>query len=199
MTAGSSRPKANPKAGLTPAIVVTTAADLADEHGLAAVTVSSVARALGVRPPSIYSHLGGASDVVAGVTRLALDELADLVDRAIAGLAGRDALTALADTHRAYARAHPGRFAAAGLLDVDVTPELAAAGARHREQALAVLRGYAVPPGAQVHAVRLVGSTVRGFVELEAGGAFAHDATDTDESWRWAVAALDLALADSGT
>ncbi len=182
------------RAGLSRELVVRTAADLADEHGLRAVTVSSVARRLGVRPPSIYSHLGGADELATEVTVLALTELADRADRALAGRSGREALTALADVHRDYARAHPGRFEAAGHLDQAVTPALAAVGARVTEQSLAVLRGYAVPEAERVHAVRFVAGLLRGWVELEGGGAFSHREPPADDSWHRALDALDAVL-----
>lgn len=182
------------RAGLTRASVVATAADLADEHGLDAVTVSSVARHVGVRPPSLYSHVAGTDELLLGVTTLALDELADRVDRALAGLAGRDALVALADTHRAYAHQHPGRYQAAAALNRTVTDDLARAGERHAAQVLAVLRGYDVPEAGRVHATRIVAAMVRGFVQLEAGGAFAHSRPPSDESWHRALAALDAAI-----
>jgi AcrR family transcriptional regulator len=182
------------RAGLSRDHVVRAAAAYADGEGLRGLTVSALARELGVRPPSLYSHVAGADDLLAGVAALALTELADRGDRALAGLAGRDALLALADVQRSYAREHPGRFAAAGQLDVPVTDELAAAAARVAEQSYAVLRGYPVPAYQQVHAVRLVASVLRGFVQLEGGGAFAGRLPATEESWSRALDALDHAL-----
>lgn len=182
------------RAGLTRARVVDTAARLVDRDGLAVLTLSAVARELGVRAPSLYSHVQNAEDLRVGVSAVALTELADRVDRALAGLSGRDALGALADTHRRYAREHPGRYAAAGVLDPAAAPTLHAVGRRHAEQLLAVLRGYAVPPEDEVHAVRLVASVVRGFVDLEAGGALAGSQPPAEESWPRVLARLDHAL-----
>jgi AcrR family transcriptional regulator len=188
------------RAGLDRARVVATAARLADRDGAAALTVSAVARELGVRPPSLYSHVAGAEELRAAVAALALTELADRVDRALAGLAGADALAALADTHRGYAAEHPGRFAAAGVVGTAAGDEaLLAAGRRHADHLLAVLRGYAVPPEEQVHAARLVGSLLRGFIELEAGGAFAGSSPPAEESWSLALGRLDVVLRTWGS
>lgn len=182
------------RAGLSRAAVVRAGAELADEQGLRQVSFSDLARRLGVRAPSLYSHVGGVDELRAEVTVLALDELADRADRALAGLAGRAALAALAEVHRGYAREHPGRFEAAGALDLPVTDELARAAGRHSAQALAVLRGYDVAEAEQVHAVRVVAGLLRGFAQLEAGGAFAQRAEPADDSWARAVAVLDSAL-----
>ena len=176
--------------------VVAVAANLADEHGLRAVTLSSVARDVGVRTPSLYSHVRGSDDLRAGLAALALGELADRGHRALAGRSGRDALVALANAHRDYAREHPGRFEAAGALDVPLTPDLAPAAARVADLSVAVLRGYPVPEADHVHAVRLVASLLRGFIELETGGVFAHRDPSSDESWARVLDTLDRTLND---
>lgn len=188
------------RAGLDRARVVATAAGLADRDGAAALTVSAVARELGVRPPSLYSHVAGAEELRGAVAALALTELADRVDRGLAGLAGADALVALADAHRGYAAEHPGRFAAAGAAGATAADEqLLAAGRRHADHLLAVLRGYAVPAEEQVHAARLVGSLLRGFIELEAGGSFAGSRPPAEESWARVLERLDAVLRTWGS
>ncbi|WP_213817045.1 TetR/AcrR family transcriptional regulator, partial [Glaciihabitans sp. dw_435] len=61
---------------LTRAFVLATAADLADRDGYNAVTVSALARELGVQPASLYSHIRDRSAVLDGIHELALGELA---------------------------------------------------------------------------------------------------------------------------
>lgn len=182
------------RVGLSRDGLVRTAADLADEVGLREVTLSALARRVGVRAPSLYAHVRDGADLHAGVTLLALTEIADRTDRALAGRSARAALVALAGVQRDYAREHPGRFEAAGRLDVEVTAALAEVGARLSEQSRAVLRGYDVPEPEHTHAVRFVGSAVRGFVELEAGGSFAHSDPPPEASWARVLDGLDLVL-----
>ncbi len=186
------------RAGLDEQRVVAAAAELADTEGLEAVTVSAVARGFGVRPPSLYSHVASTADLRTGVALLALAEMADRAAVALAGRARRDALVALCDVYRDYAHAHPGRYAAAQL-PLDTATARGSAGPRHAEMALAVLRAYDVPEPDRTHAVRLLGATVRGFVELELAGSFDHTgptadgtpAPDAAASWRRTVDALD--------
>jgi AcrR family transcriptional regulator len=192
MTDTDTRPR------LTRDRVLAVAADLADLHGLRTVTLSAVAREVGVRTPSLYSHVRGSDDLRAGLAALALGELADRGDRALAGRSGRDALVALANVHRDYAREHPGRFEAAGALDVPLTPELETAATRVADLSVAVLRGYPVPKKDQVHAVRLVAGLLRGFIELEAGGAFAHRTPSSAKSWARVLDTLHRTLSDWG-
>lgn len=182
-----------PRAGLTPVVLTRAGAELADETGFDQVTVAALAQRVGVRAASLYSHLGGTQDLRTRIALLALEEMADRGDAALAGRAGKDALAALAGVYRDYAREHPGRYAAAQLR---LTPEAAAAsaGGRHARLSRAVLRGYDLAEPDQTHAVRLLGSVFSGYVALELGGAFDHSEPDTDQTWARILDALDALL-----
>lgn len=181
------------RAGVTVERLVRAAADLADEAGFDNVTVAALARHFGVREASLYSHIKGARDLKTRVALLALAELADEVAAAVAGRAGRDALTAFAGAYRDYAKRHPGRYAAARL---KLDPETAAAGAgpRHAVMTRAILRGYALGEPDQTDAVRMLGAVFHGFVSLETAGAFGHHPRDVDASWERTLDALHTAL-----
>jgi AcrR family transcriptional regulator len=181
------------RAGLTADRVTAAAADLADEVGLDGVTVSEVARGFGVKTASLYSHVSGSHDLRLRIALLALHEMAELVTEAVAGRAGRDALGAYADVYRSYAREHPGRYAAAQLR-LDAETAARSDGARHAAVVRAILRGYDVEGDEQTHAVRLIGSTIHGYVTLELGGGFSHSAPDTDVTWARVLDALDALL-----
>ena len=181
------------RAGLNAERLVTAGAELADAEGLEAVTVSALARHFDVRPASVYSHLAGSHDLRTRITLLALTETADRAAEALAGRSGRDALVALADVYRDYAREHPGRHAATRL-SLDPATAQASSGPRHAAMARAVLIGYDVPEPDSTHAVRLIGSVIRGFIDLELGGAFDHSEPDAESSWRRSLDALDTLL-----
>ncbi|WP_299052182.1 TetR/AcrR family transcriptional regulator [uncultured Nocardioides sp.] len=184
-----------PRPRLTPDTLVRAGAELADELGFAHLTPSSLARRVGVRPPSLYAHLAGADDLRARVAVLALGELTEAATTAAAGLAGRDALAAVAAAHRDYARAHPGRWDAARH-PLDDATAAASAGPRMAGLMRAVLRGYGLDEPDATHAVRLLGAVVHGFVTLEAAGGFAHSAPDATTSWEWVLDSLDRLLTD---
>ncbi len=52
-----------PRAGLTTLRVVQEAEEVADEVGLANLTLAAIAPRLGVRIPSLYKHVGGMDDL----------------------------------------------------------------------------------------------------------------------------------------
>jgi AcrR family transcriptional regulator len=181
------------RAGLTPGRVALGGAELADEIGFDQVTLSRVARRFDVKVASLYSHVASSDDLRTRIALLALAEIADRGAEALAGRSGRDALVALADTYRDYAREHPGRYAATRH-PLDPEAAAASAGGRHAEMMRAVLRGYALDETDQTHAVRLLGSVFHGFVTLELAGAFAHSEPASQESWSRSLDALDRVL-----
>ncbi|MFJ8796748.1 MULTISPECIES: WHG domain-containing protein [unclassified Streptomyces] len=181
------------RAGLTTERLTRAGAELADEVGFDQVTVSALARQFDVKVASLYSHVKSSHDLKTRIALLALDELADRGATALAGRAGKDALTAFANVYRDYAREHPGRYAAAQLR-LDPEAAAASAGARHSQMTRAILRGYDLVEPDQTHAVRMLGSVFHGYVSLEMSGGFSHSAPDSQESWSRVLDALDSLL-----
>jgi len=181
------------RAGLSTERLAQAGAELADEIGFDQVTVSALAKRFDVKVASLYSHLKGSQDLNTRIALLALEELADRGAAALAGRAGKDALTALANVYRDYAREHPGRYAAAQFR-LDPETAAASAGGRHTQLTRAILRGYDLAEPDQTHAVRLLGSVFHGFVTLEMRGGFSHSAPDSQESWTRTLDALDALL-----
>src|ERR1700761_9604607 len=104
-----------PRAGLTTARVIAEAAAVADEVGLDRMTLAAVAQRCGVSLPGLYKHVSGLEEVRRGIALLGVRELADAGARAATGVSGADALRAISAAYRAYALAHPGRYAASVL------------------------------------------------------------------------------------
>jgi AcrR family transcriptional regulator len=183
-----------PRAGLTGDHVVASAAGLADEIGFQSVTMGLLADRLGVRPPSLYKHVGGLADVQRRLAALALAELGEVIRDSVAGRARRDALAALLTAVRAYVRAHPGRYAATnGAEFTGPDNPLLAAGTRVTDSIAAVLRGYGIGDSEMTHAIRVIRSAIHGFAMLEASRGFQQDA-DPDESFDWMIRFIDRGL-----
>lgn len=181
------------RVGLTTERLTRAGAELADEVGFDKVTLTALARRFDVKVASLYSHLKNSQDLKTKIALLALEELADQGAAALAGRAGKDALTAFANVYRTYAREHPGRYAATQLR-LDPETAAASAGGRHAQMMRAILRGYDLTEPDQTNAVRLLGSVFHGYVSLEMGGGFSHSAPDTQETWLRILDALNALL-----
>jgi AcrR family transcriptional regulator len=183
-----------PKVGLTATDVVRAGAEIADERGFQNLTLGLVAERLGVRAPSIYKHVDGLADLQHRVAVLAMSELGEACRDAVAGLANRDALGALAYAIRAYVAAHPGRYTATiGARFTGPDDPLVKAGSRVIELIAAVLRGYGIGDDEMVHSIRAVRCTLHGFAVLQASDAFQWSG-DVDESFGELIAFMDRGL-----
>ncbi|SCG54367.1 TetR/AcrR family transcriptional regulator [Micromonospora inositola] len=184
-----------PRAGLTPQTVVREAARLADEVGYDRLTLAALAGRLGVALPSLYKHVKGADALNQKLAALATGEIAAELTSAAAGRAGGDALRAVANAYREYARRHPGRYPATQRVPDPADPDHVADAERAVGAIYAILRGYGLSGDAAVDATRMFRAAVHGFITLEAAGGFGLP-RDIDRSFDQMVAGLDTACRD---
>ena len=187
-----------PRSGLTALRVVQEAEVVADEVGLANVTLMSVAERLGVRTPSLYKHIDGMDALQRQLSIRALNELADVLARACVGKSGVRALQAISVAFRNWAKQHPGRYAATVAAADPKDTEYAAAGLAVVQVALDVLAGFDLVGDDAIDAVRALRSTLHGFISLEQAGGFGMP-VDVDRSFNRLVLALSSTLSDWAT
>lgn len=171
-----------PRAGLTSRSVAEEAARIADEQGFDRLSLSAVAKRCGVAVPSLYKHVRGLDGLRREVALLAVHEFGDLLGRAAMGRSGADAIRAVADAYRDYAKTRPGRYAAFQRAPDPGDHEAVAASAVSVEVLAAVLREFDLPREHAVHTIRALRSALHGFVDLEARGGFGLP-EDVDESY----------------
>src|SRR5262249_29804621 len=160
----------------------------------ATLPVAVVPARLGVRPPSLYKYVNGLADLQHRVAALAMTELGDVARDAAAGLAGRDALAAVAHALRGYVTAHPGRYTAtigAGFTGPD--DPLLKASTPGIDLIGAVLRGYPIAGPAIVHALPPARRPLHGWAALQAANGFQWSG-DLDVSFEALIDFMDSGL-----
>lgn len=175
------------KLGLTLEHVVEAAAEIADTGGLDALSLASVASAIGVRSPSLYSHVDGLAGLRRQLTIHASNLLTLELAHCVEGLEGADALRSVAAQLRTFARRHPGlydSFLPAPSPRQD--PEVAAALARPTHVVASVLTEMGVDGARMIPLIRALRATIHGFVHLELHGGFGLP-DDIDESFTTTV------------
>jgi AcrR family transcriptional regulator len=182
-----------PRAGLTPQRVVEEAGAVADVTGLDRLTLAAVADRFGVAIPSLYKHVRGLDGLRRDLAVLAVRELTAALSKAAVGRAGRDALHAMAGAYRAYAIAHPGRYAASVRAPAPGDTEHLAAADDALGVFFAVLASYGITGPDAIDAIRGLRAAMHGFVALEAAGGFGLPRS-VDASYHRLVDAFDTAL-----
>ena len=145
--------------------LIAAAAELADTNGWNELTMSKVAEMVNRHVSSLYSHVDDLDALRREVVLLAVTEIGDVVWEASIGRSGADALTAIAQAERNFARLHPGRMAA-------LRAHLGVDDSEFRNQALriavpirTVLASFGLNEQQVAIAHRVFSATVRGLVE----------------------------------
>lgn len=181
-----------PRAGLTTEIVTAEAAAIADEVGFERLTLAGVAEAFGVAVPSLYKHVDGLEGLRRGVATLAIRELGQALTSAVEA-SPEDPLHALAHAYRAFAHAHPGRYAATVRAPDPHDADAIAASDAVLATVLSVMAGYGSTGSDAIDATRAMRAALHGFVTLEAAGGFGLP-RDVDRSFERLVELLDDAM-----
>ena len=174
------------RAGLDQASVVEAAVKLIDEEGIEQLSLGRLAERLGVRTPSLYNHVAGLPGLKHDLTLYCLHDLLDLILRSTVGKSRTEAIFALADAYRAYAREAPGRYALTVQAPDPGDQEVQALAQQLVDVVRAVLAPYRLSEEVAIHAIRGLRSIVHGFISLEVAGGFAMP-VDLDASFHWLI------------
>ena len=168
---------------LDPETVVATAGAIADAEGLDAVTLTRIARDLGISQPALYRHVDGYDDLLRRMSLEGRQLLAERLQAAAVGVSSDDAVRAMGQAWRQTMRDRPGLMAATDRYPCAGDPELEAAVEAIVDTLGLALIGYDLSPDDQVHAARALRSAFHGFSHLEAGDGHPqpHDLDDTFE------------------
>ena len=163
--------------------VLDTARGLLDSEGVEALTLGRIARALGIKTPSLYKHFTGKRQLEAKLIAEGLQAHAEAMEAAEPGL------ESLAATYRAFALEHPQlyRLMTDRPLPRDELPKgLEARAAAPLQRALG-----------DPDLARAAWAYAHGMVQLELAGRFPEDA-DLGAAWSKAVQALQHAAGPGG-
>src|SRR2546423_5854124 len=174
------------RVGLDQASVVEGAVKLVDEEGIEQLTLGRLAERLGVRTPSLYNHVAGLPGLKHELMLYCLHDLLDRILHATVGKSRAEAIFALADAYRAYAREAPGRYALTVQAPDPGDQEVQALAQQLVDVVRAVLAPYRLSEEEAIHAIRSLRSIVHGFISLEVAGGFGVPG-DPDASFPWLV------------
>lgn len=178
-----------PRAGLSRDAVVDAAVRLVEASGLEGLTLARLASDLGVRPPSLYKHVGGLPDLQSAVAGRAASALTRGLEEAALARGGERAIRAIAHFFRRFATQRPRLYEVTVASHVHQPPEAREAMERALVVLLRAFGDLGLQGDARVHAARTFRAAVHGFAHLEARGGFGLD-TDVDASFDWMLDTL---------
>lgn len=177
------------KAGLDKQIILQTAAAMADESGLASVTLKSLADRLGVKSPSLYKHINGLDALNTELMLYGWMELEKVMTRAAVGKAKDDAIIAICHAYRGFVAAHRGLFEAMQWYNMYLSPEHLKATEGIVAVLFQVLSAYDLTDDKKVHIVRTLRGFLQGFSTIEVHGGYGNP-IPVDETFNFALKTL---------
>ena len=174
------------RAGLDKQAVIEAAAQLVDEEGIDQLSLGRLAERLGIRTPSLYNHVAGLSGLKHDLALYCLRDLLDHTTRATIGKSRAEAILALADAYRLYAKQTPGRYTLTQQAPDPADIESHVLAQQVIDILRAILAPYKLSDEDDIHAIRGLRSIVQGFVSLEVTGGFAMP-VDLEASFHWLI------------
>ncbi len=183
------------KAGLNMETVVKTAARVANEKGLDALSMKLLAEELGIQPPSLYNHVGSLDELKRELMLSGWRELEQRMLRSAAGIGGWEAFRAMCREFYSFAVENRGVFNAmlwynkySDSSSMSATEELFTYFYR-------TMAGLSITRDTSEHLIRTIRGFLEGFALLVNNGAFGHSAS-VDESFELS---LDVLIAGMKT
>lgn len=163
-----------------------------EAEGLDALTMQAVANAVGVRAPSLYKRVRGRAELVHLVANDVAISLAAHLDAAARRGHPRHDLRAMANAHRAFARANPRAY---GLLFAPLPEDWRVDADLNARVSAVVIRATAALAGEQhaLEAARTVVAWAHGFVTMELADAF-RLGSDVDAAFAYGIDRITTAI-----
>ena len=170
---------------LDASVVVETAAEMVDGDGWRALTMTALAAKLGVRGPTLYSHVENLEDLLSQVQTGALRDLGMELQGAAMGRSGPDGIRSLGAVLQDFARRHPGRYELAMTEPIDQAAMIEA-GLNAGAALTAMIRSFGIET-VEYELMFVCLSTLHGVLVLDHAGLFRGVHLDVEEAYSSAV------------
>ena len=161
------------KIGLDKKKIIEVAANMADEKGIASVTLKVLAAELGIKSPSLYKHFSGGLDELNKELMLyGYHSLESEITRAAIGKSKDDAIIAICYAYRNFVTEHKGLFEAMQWYNMYQSEEHLQATQGTVSVLFQVLEAYGLTEEQKVHIVRMFRGFLQGFSTIESHGGY---------------------------
>lgn len=174
--------------GLNKQTVIKAAAKIAEDEGYEQITLSSVAKKLQIKTPSLYNHIENLMDLKIALACYGTRMFAETLAEPAIGKSGDEALYAIAAAYIGFVRRHPGLYEAITRVPDPTDSEFEKEGEKILKLLWKVLEAYHLDHEEAIHAVRGLRSIVHGFSSLELNHGFNMEISK-EKSLRWMLEA----------
>ena len=180
-----------PRQGLNKENIIDAAIKLIEEKGCSNFSLNELAKTLNIKPASLYNHIASIDEIYVETASRANSMMAEAEKKAISGKRRDEAILAVAESYRSFAKSHYE------LYKVIFNLQHSQSNAMRKEEVgkmiapvMEALSGYDLDENSKRHWQRVLRSMMHGFVAHEEAGGFANFATARDESYRIAIGCI---------
>lgn len=161
------------KMGLDKKTIIEAAANIADEKGIAKITLKVLANELGVKSPSLYKHFSGGLDELNKELMLyGWCSLENEITKAAIGKAKDNAIIAICYAYRNFVSCHKGLFEAMQWYNMYQSEEHLQATQGTVDILFQVLDAYGLTEAQKIHCIRMLRGFLQGFCSIESHRGF---------------------------
>ncbi len=177
-----------PRQGLTKDIIISEAIVIINQIGYSNLTFVNLAQRLKVKPPAMFKHFKNMDDLKRLLTLRAVNGLKESLQKALVAVSGEKAITSFCHAYRNYARMNSGLYSAMQAVYFKDN-EIAAAATHMMSLIISVLNGFDIDEQNYIHLLRLIRSSLHGFVILETDFKFGMS-KNIDDSFQLQIDAI---------
>lgn len=176
-----------PRTGLSKEKVVEAAVALIEQSGTSDFSMRALADSLQIKTASLYNHVKSMESLMVAVCIYALQMQRDYEMNAIKGKNHSEAIIALANAYRSFAKEHRELYRLIMNTAVACGEQLNDVSRCIVEPFMTVLGDTTLCDNEKYHWQRVLRGIVHGFVSQEDAGFFSHLSADVDESFLTAI------------
>ena len=180
--------------GITKESIAAAALALIEEKGLAAFSLRALAASMQIQVSSLYNHISGQNELLTEVGFRAVQMMTAQEELAIADKSTDEALYALADAYRLFAKEHPELYRIIMGVHILHLSVLETELKKIVATILTVLDSYGISPERQMHYQRILRSIMHGFFAHERTGGFSLSEVNRETSYHLAIQCVINAL-----
>lgn len=176
-----------PRNGLSKEKVIEAAVALIEQCGVADFSMRALADSLHIKTASLYNHVESMESLMVSVCAYALQMQRNMEINAIKGKNHSEAILALANEYRIFAKKHRELYHLIINTAVSSGEQLSEISQFIVEPFMSVLEHKKLNDEEKYHWQRVLRGIVHGFVSQEDAGFFSHLPADVDESFQIAI------------
>ena len=156
-----------PRQGLNREIILYKAIDIINRRGYQQLSFTILASELGVKPPAMFKHYENLDALKQNLALHGLKMLKQSLQDVVTGRSGEQALTALCHAYRDFAKSNKSVYQAIQPSFFLKNKEVEQAAMQLMGIMMRVLKGFKIAEQNYIHPLRIIRSSLHGFVVME--------------------------------